>query len=408
VKKIYPILFVIVLTLRVNSVLAAPPQLLWHRDIPDVFVDSSFNGLEISGNGQTIVAVSVGWEPSTLYVLNGSDGQTLWTLDYDDVTRTFIRASVSDDGQIIAIGDGLYPYNEYFGLEDISGEYGPYETRIFNRDGSLRATIPGGMGMLTPDGTKVYIYGIWYDVQPENDIWKFKHGLFTNTGVEIWSHIFDYFGTVNQDRLGISVDGSTITQECASEIDDTRPENCRDWYASFVVFDGVDGHILFTQEEGPIQVSVSRSGNFIGTVNWAWSEDILYCWVLSREGQTILSFPTSTQVFTTVISPTDDRVACLTSSSLYWMTLQGNLLWTLPCEECWLGSLQISSDNRVLLISYQTPGTTDYRTDIIETSSGTIAHTFEARGKMTLDGTKVVVTDESTYVELWDITPLFQ
>lgn len=394
------------LTTGVQSVFAAPPQLLWHRDIPNVFLD--LNGLEISGNGQTIVVVSTGWEPSTLYVLNGTNGEILWTLNYDDITRTFIRASISDDGQIIAIGDGLYPYNAYWGLEDISQEYGPYQTQIFNRDGTIRTTIPGGMGMLTPDGTKVYIYGIWYDVQPENDIWKFKHGLFDTRGLELWSHTIEPVATINENLKGISTDGSTILRECSFRVNGIRPTNCRDWYSSFIVLDGQNGDILFTNRRGSNFVSLSRNGKYIGTEYRDPYTRRIYCRILSRTGNAIMSFESATQVLAVTLSPQENKVMCLSLTNLYWLDLQGNLLWSLPCSECWPGAIQISSDNRVLLIVYRTPETSSYRTNIIDTRSGTVVYTFnDAAGKMTLDGSKVLITDESSFVELWDITPLF-
>jgi hypothetical protein len=288
---------------------------------------------------------------------------------------------------------------------------GPYITRVFNRDGTLFSQMSGGAGMLSGDGLLLYLHGIHVQVDPDNDIWKFRHGIFRVDGTEVWTQTIESVGGFPERfkwyDANISDSGNLLARECSGYVlNGVKPENCPAPRANGIIaYDGLSGTMLYTKPVGfDITVSVSKSGNYVLVEN---PENMRTIDVCGRDGSITLSKDVGSGIRLPRMSNDDSRIAVATDTSLVWLTLQGEILWTLPISAY---NIQISLDGRVINALYQEKIGNSYydRSSIISAETGQVLHTFASPVFLTSDGTKALVySPRGAYIELWDITPLF-
>lgn len=349
----------------------------------------------------------------------------LWSVT---IPETYWDMQVSEDGLTIALStwpkhrDGYYE-DDYLEAHDLS-------TRVYDRQGNLISMIPGGLALMSGDGNRLYIHGIL--LPPEEgcdprrqDCNIYKHGLFDKIGMELWSHTINLVGfewPYHTYTFPISFTGNTIARECGIyKMKDS--ELGPGWQpvvpCETIVFDGDTGHILSRIDGVVGLLAVSRDGVYISTGDSAPYEQIgphspkeVEIW--TRDGQKVLEKVFEAFTERVALSPDVTRMAVGTTEHIHWLDMQGNILWSAPIPaELFVGQITISSDNRVLAVQYTRktlcPEPLSH-TAIVDAQRGQILHTFPEQAVITADGTKalVVVPDRTGYVELWDISPLFQ
>ncbi|MHA2612265.1 MAG: hypothetical protein V2G33_07790 [bacterium JZ-2024 1] len=393
---------------------AAPPVLLWHRDIAVSEARISANGLTVVGKHHCAYGTPCEFDPGTFFVLDGNNGQTLWQIPIN-IDKTIHSFFVSSDGQKIVLSEILQTPQEYKEVEYWADAIGPYITRVFNRDGTLFSQFAGGAGMLSGNGQYLYIHGIQVQVDPDNDIYKFRHGVFRVDGTEVWTQTIEpvggFYEVFRWYRPPISHTANLLARECLGyKINGAIPENCPGASGSgIIVYDGLTGTMLYTKATGfEGSLSVSPSGNFLLVEDHTNMSQLN---VYGRDGSLVFTKDLGSGVRSSLRSSDDSRIAVGTNDNrLFWLNSVGDVLWEVLMPGNILDVLQISSDNRVINLHYQVRigNAYYYRTAIINGLNGQILHTFPSKSYITSDGNKALVFDPAgAYIQLYDITPLF-
>ncbi len=407
---VFSLLFPVVRDSRANQ-----PVLLWSREID---VDHA----EMAKNASIIVGS--GFENGQRYfAINGANGEILWEYDAP-VTIYWIR--ISDDGGVSsASGWHPCPPDDPGCLEGIWYEdWGDFETYVRRPDGSLIWQVNGGAALLSPDGTHIYIHGIPIQEDPENDIWRYKHGLFTTAGVEKWSHILEPVGMIQDSRfIGITNGGRTVLRECGFKINGTRPPECTpDGDLTRWLIDGITGNTLWIKKKGSGFASLSWDGNYIlTTAEFGTDNGGKRLHILNRAGEIVLEKIFDELLNYARMSKDNLRIAVATDNFLHWMDFNGNILWSAsvpglggpewykqgePMDEP--GShIQISDDKKAITVLGS-------GVRILNAETGQVVASFPwptyRYGVMTNDHTKLMLVrrEPTKAIELWDISPLFQ
>jgi len=444
-------LLVIILCLAaLSTAYAGDPVLLWERDFGTGKVISA--GLDETAS--TIAAwLETGEHSGIIHILDGVNGNTLWQIPFsaEQVGDYYVYSGIiSEDGQRIAIEWEMLEEPE-FDEEAYWSINGPWRTEVYSRTGQLLSQFPGGLGALSENGQWVYICGIPYEIDPDNEIYRYEHGLFsTSDATKRWSHILD--NVADCRAPSISFTGDTFLRECAYKQDgvvppgcveysydaplqceeteegDIIPETCVDPGSAetmyYIVQDGTNGSTLFTFRTGweaTFTVGVSRSGNYIYGAEPAQRSNQPYLdrdkrrlVIYNRLGQRILTKDFPANIIAVTFAPDESGILVEASGphSFQFIDLQGNTLWTIDVtgkRGMILLPVLISSDSRVLNIGYSVgsangPG----RQDIVDMRTGQVVYTFNCPGEMSGDGSKVLCRDTLTKIQLWDISPLFQ
>lgn len=421
-SRSFALLLAVVAVLLPTISVAAPPQVLWHLDLPDAVA-------KISAAGNTVVVARSGYRifTTTFEVHNGPDGALLWSVT---LNGAYWNATASDDGQTIAMS--VWPKDPDAYYEDEYLEAVNLTTRVYNRAGTLLATIPGGLAAMSGDGNRLYIHGIPLPPEqipncgyPDCTVQPFKHGLFTKEGVELWSHILNVPGfewEYLNNKSNISYSGNTVARECGIYKMKDSPLGlgwqpvvpCR-----VIAFDGATGSILW-RKYGAGSFSVSPDGTYVSTgdstpLDQPWDpNDPKELVVWNRSGNEAFRKVFESPRWGSEFSPDTAHIAAATRQNLHWLDMQGNILWSAPIPaELFAGQISISSDNHVVAVQYTCKTLCPEphsKTAIVNALTGQIVHTFDWDAVITADGTKALVVNPSAtgFVELWDISPLFQ
>jgi hypothetical protein len=401
---------------------ASPPVFLWGREIDVGHAEMAKNGSIIVGYGYAHTT------PRHYFALNPADGEILWEYDAAEVIN-WIR--ISDDGNVISVsGEIPCPPEDPMCWESEYDDWRDFQTYIRRPDGTLITQMDGGATLLSPDGDYIYIHGIPIIHDPKNGIFRYKHGLFTTTGVERCSHIIEPIPMIqNSEYIAISNSGTTILRECGFKINGTDPSECTPWGGgSRWLIDGATGNTLFLKKSGSSFATLSWDGSYVLTWNSSRRDGpgkrlLAY----NRQGELVLdkAFGETEYPVYANMSRDNTRIAVATTQNLHWLNLAGNIIWSIPMTDLSEGStgmtpgyaIQISDDNRAIrVLRFRHPGppeTWQFGMSLVHAETGQVVADFLPGydyGVMSGDHTRLMLVRMGNpgSIELYDISPLFQ
>jgi hypothetical protein len=115
----------------------------------------------------------------------------------------------------------------------------------------------------------------------------------------------------------------------------------------------------------------------------------------------------NSSIWLTRTAPNESRIAVAANDGLFWIDMDGNVLWSSPLRGF---DINISNNGHILRLLYQERVGDNYfvRTTIMSTVDGQALHTFQAPAEISGDGNRAIVANpEADYLELYDFTTLF-